>query len=455
MSTTGFTFEFSENRTKTLHVGGANAGAQLNINTTNVRYKMVDIVTRLIRMNSLGPAFNRMWGASLITNLADGVLVAAAPLLAVTLTKNPVLISALSALVMLPWLLFAIPIGTLVDRLDRRYLLASANAVRFLVAALLALAISTHRITILWLFLATFTIGICEVAADTTAQSLIPQILDKSQFEKGNSRLQTSETVVQGFIGTPISGFLYATAIYLPFFVNSLGFLIAAGLAISIPVKFLQQIRIDVNQEHNTNFVAEMKFGIRYLFMEKTLLRLVITTASIGLCYSLATSTTVLFMLEELKLNTSFFGIALTIQGVGAITGGLLAPKFSTVFGRSKTMTVCIFLSSLVVLLEGFSPNIYWFVGFSTFGAFTISIWNILLMSTYQNLIPSNIFGRIHGTRRTIVWGLMPFGSLLGGAIAKGGLRLPLYIGGAIATLITLFSIGFMLQIGETKDVAP
>ena len=75
-------------------------------------------------MKSLGSAFNRLWGASLTTNLADGVLSAAAPLLAITLTKNPVLISMLSALVMLPWLFFAIPIGVIVDRVDRRFLLA-------------------------------------------------------------------------------------------------------------------------------------------------------------------------------------------------------------------------------------------------------------------------------------------------------------------------------------------
>jgi MFS family permease len=165
-------------------------------------------------MKSLGPAFNRMWGASLLTSLADGVLIAAAPLLAVSLTKNPVLISAISALVMLPWLLFAIPIGAIVDRVDRRFLLAGANSIRCVMAALIALAISTHIITIYWLLLATFLIGICEVTADTTSQSLIPQILDKSQFERGNSRFQISETVIQGFIGTPISGFLYALAIY-------------------------------------------------------------------------------------------------------------------------------------------------------------------------------------------------------------------------------------------------
>ena len=401
-------------------------------------------------MKSLGPAFNRMWGASLLTNLADGVLIAAAPLLAVSLTKNPVLISVISALVMLPWLLFAIPIGAIVDRVDRRFLLAGANATRFIIAALISLAIATQTITIYWLFLATFLIGICEVTADTTTQSLIPQILDKSQLEKGNSRLQVSETVVQGFIGTPLSGFLYAIAIYIPFIANSLGFLVAAVLAASIPAKFLQDIRNEASEKVKPDFLAEMKFGIGYLYNEKALLRLVLTTASIGLCYSMSTSTIVLFILQELKLTPSLFGLALAIQSSGAILGALAAPRLSSAFGRSRVMAICIFLSSLIILLQGLAPNIYVFISLATIASFTITNWNILLMSTYQSVIPGHLFGRIHGTRRTLVWGSMPFGSLLGGFIAKGGLRLPLLIGGAIATVIALLSFRFLLHVGES-----
>jgi MFS family permease len=391
-----------------------------------------------------------MWGASLLTNLADGVLIAAAPLLAVSLTKNPVLISVISALVMLPWLLFAIPIGAIVDRVDRRFLLAGANATRFIIAALISLAIATQTITIYWLFLATFLIGICEVTADTTTQSLIPQILDKSQLEKGNSRLQVSETVVQGFIGTPLSGFLYAIAIYIPFIANSLGFLVAAVLAASIPAKFLQDIRNEVSEKVKPDFLAEMKFGIGYLYNEKALLRLVLTTASIGLCYSMSTSTIVLFILQELKLTPSLFGLVLAIQSSGAILGALAAPRLSSAFGRSRVMAICIFLSSLIILLQGLAPNIYVFISLATIASFTITNWNILLMSTYQSVIPGHLFGRIHGTRRTLVWGLMPFGSLLGGLIAKGGLRLPLLIGGAIATVIALLSLKFLLHVGES-----
>ena len=399
----------------------------------------------------MGPAFNRMWASSIISNLADGVMLAAVPLLAISLTDSPVLISLIGAMVMLPWLLFAIPIGVMVDRVDRRFILAGANASRSAVVGILALLIATDHVTIFWLLAAAFIIGVCEVAADTTAQSLIPQILDEKDFEKGNSRLQISETVIQGFIGAPISGFIYAAAIYLPFFINSLGFAISALFALSIPVKYLQDLRVDDVDKTPKHFVEDMKFGIAYLFNQKVLRRLVVTTATIGLCYSMGSATMVLFIIKELGLTEKYFGIIMAIQGVGAIAGSLVASRTSSKFGRSKVMTFAIISSSAVLLIQGFSPNIYIFVALATFGGFVISQWNILLMATYQTVIPKELYGRIHGTRRTLVWGAMPIGSLLGGVLANFSLRLPLYVGGALACVVSIASIGFLLNIEKNS----
>jgi MFS family permease len=398
----------------------------------------------------MGPAFNRMWASSVISNLSDGILIAAAPLLAISLTDSTVLISAIGAMVMLPWLLFAIPIGVLVDRVDRRFILAGANATRSALVGLLALLIATDKVTIYWLLLASFVVGVCEVAADTTAQSLIPQILEEKNFEKGNSRLQISETIVQGFIGAPLSGFIYAIAISLPFFINSLGFAVAALLALSIPIKYLQDVRHDDAEKEKKKFVSDMKFGIKYLFNEKALRRLVVTTASIGVCYTLGTATMVLFIIKELELPKQLFGIIVTIQGIGAIVGATVAPRSSKKFGRGNVMVFGIVSSSIVLLLQGFSPNIYVFVALATFGNFAISQWNICLMATYQTVIPNELYGRIHGTRRTLVWGMMPIGSLLGGLLAHYSLRLPMYVGGVIATTLAFFSIGFLLNIAQT-----
>ena len=402
----------------------------------------------------MGPAFNRMWASSIVSNLSDGILIAAAPLLAISLTDSTVLISAIGAMVMLPWLLFAIPIGVLVDRIDRRFILAGANATRSAVVGLLALLIATKHVSIYWLLLSAFVIGVCEVAADTTAQSLIPQILEEKNFEKGNSRLQISETVIQGFVGAPLSGFIYAIAISLPFFINSLGFAISALLALSIPIKYLQDVRSDNAPKEKKNFIADMKFGIRYLYNEKVLRRLVVTTASIGVCYSMGTATMVLFIIEELELPKQLFGVILTIQGLGAIAGAFVAPRLSEKLGRSYVMTFGILTSSVVLLLQGFSNNIYIFVALATFGGFAISQWNILLMATYQTVIPNELYGRIHGTRRTLVWGMMPIGSLLGGVLAHYSLRLPMYVGGFIATTLAVLSIGFLLNISESAKPA-
>ena len=75
-------------------------------------------------------------------------------------------------------------------------------------------------------------------------------------------------------------------------------------------------------------------------------------------------------------------------------------------------------------------------------------------MATYQTVIPNHLYGRIHGTRRTLVWGLMPIGSVLGGVLAQYGLRIPLYVGGFIATIIALLSIRFFMGIASQTEAA-
>jgi len=398
----------------------------------------------------LGPAFNRLFSASVISNLSDGLLAVAAPLLAISLTKDPVLISLLSAFVMLPWLLFAIPIGLIVDRSNKRLLITFTNSIRFITAGLVALAISTDTITIYWLLLATFLIGTCEVATDTATQSLIPVILEKKNFEKANSRLNIAETVIQNFIGAPLSGFLYATAIVLPFILNSLGFLIAAIFVLMIPAHLISHGSTeDKHEVEKKSFISDIKFGLNYLWNDRPLRRLVATTTSLGFFYSLSTSTLILFITETLNLPTQYFGVLLAGSGSGAVLGGILTSTLSKKFGRGGVLAVAIFVSSITVLFQGFAPNFWVFGSIGFISAFFITNWNILLMSCYQVLIPAELYGRIHGARRTFVWGVMPIGAFLGGVIAKSGLRLPLIIGGIATTLISLTAFSFVYRLGN------
>jgi MFS family permease len=83
---------------------------------------------------------------------------------------------------------------------------------------------------------------------------------------------------------------------------------------------------------------------------------------------------------------------------------------------------------------------------------FGVAGWNVLLMSVYHSLIPNEVFGRVHGTRRTLVWGIMPIGAYLGGLVAKIDLRTPYLIGGALALIVALVSFSFIRQLGNSSD---
>jgi len=404
----------------------------------------------------LGHDFSRIWSASLITNLVDGVLRLAAPLLAVSLTQDPILIGALSALGLLPWLFFAIPIGAIVDRVDRRKALVLGNLLRALIAFFIAFAVLQGFINIWLLLISVFFFGICEVLVDTTSQSVLPQILDKSNYERGNSRLQISEVIVSQFAGAPLSGFLYAVSIALPFYFSTTGFILAGLLILLFP--FEREINArkegEVGQA-KLGLKGDIKFALNYLYQDKQIFSIVVITTSLGFFYSLSNAIAPLFILKELSVSPAMFGVVLAIGGIGALIGSIAAPMASKYLGRGRALAINVFLASLLVIFIGLSPNAYFFVVVSVLIGFTISVWNILLMSLYQSLIPPELYGRIHGARRTIVWGLMPIGSLLGGVIARGGLRLPFLIGGAIATLISLFSYKQIRRIGDLSAEIP
>ena len=399
----------------------------------------------------LGSTFNKLWSATLASNVADGLLKTSAPLLAATLTKDPVVIAALAAVVMLPWLFFAIPIGSLVDRVDRRKALWLANSIRLAALATLTVSIVTETINIPILYFVAFIIGAAEVLYDTTAQALIPQILKPKQLERGNARLSVGATMVGELIGAPLSGILYALAIFLPFLSSTLGIFLAVVLVAIIPGTYKPIAALDDNGKPlpKKSLWADMRFGISYLLNNKLLLKLVLLTTSIGFFFSATGSTMVLFMLDVLKVPLALFGFVFLAGAFGSILGSFMAPKVSERFGRMNIMALTIFLSGVLTALSGLSPNVWVWIVLSVFGGIVMAHWNILLMSTYHQIIPNELFGRIHGTRRTLVWGLMPIGSLLGGVFALIDLRAPLIIGGTISAIIALFGIPFIRSLSS------
>jgi len=395
---------------------------------------------------SLGATFNKLWSAAMFSKFADGLVGAAIPLLAATLTRDSVLISIQANMMLLPWLFFAIPIGALMDRLNRRLSMLLVQGTRVAIGATIASLMITGQMNLWLLMLLTFIFGISEVVYDTATQSTIPSLLKGSQLERGNSRLQIADTVMQSFIGVPLGAIIFAAIAFTPFIGISVCYVIAIILVASISSKAMQNVRASDAPKRSTLRV-EMKEGLVYLWNDKVLFRLVVTTGAVGFCYALGQSTLVLFVLDHLHVPEASYGLLMIPLAVGALAGAFASPLLSTRFGRSQTLAYSLPVSALTLLLAGLAPNATWYMAATLLHGFFIAQWNILLMSTYHAMIPNEIFGRIHGTRRTLVWGLMPIGGLIGGFLGKIDITLPMIVGGIAATIIASTGIRFISSI--------
>ncbi|MFM7493802.1 MAG: MFS transporter, partial [Acidimicrobiaceae bacterium] len=161
------------------------------------------------RSKRLPNSYWRLFTSSTISNLGDGMVVAAAPLLAISLTDDSRLIASISFAAMLPWLILSLPAGVYLDRHDRQKIMFRANLVRGLIFALIALGAATGSINIHLLIVATALAGVCELFFDMSSQAILPAIVKQESLEVANSRLYISQVISNGFIGLPFGAWIF------------------------------------------------------------------------------------------------------------------------------------------------------------------------------------------------------------------------------------------------------
>jgi len=362
---------------------------------------------------SLGTPFWRLFVSLSGSNLADGIGRTALPLLATTLTRDPLAISGLVTLAFLPWLLFALPSGVLVDRVDRRRAMAAANVFRAVVVGCLGVAVLVERADIAALYVVAFLLGAAETVYDSAARAVLPGIVGRDQLDRANSFLVTAETIGERFLGAPVGAFLFAVAAAAPFLINSAGFLLAALLIIGIgggrrpPAREPSTLRVDV------------RVGVTWLRSHHAARDLMLVTVAIVAAGVLADAVLVLYVLEDLGVPEAAFGVFLIAGAVGGLLGGGLAAGLARRVGRVGALVLASGIGGVSYVALGLTrAAALGAVLLGVYGA-TVMVWNVLSMSIRQALIPNDIFGRVQGAWRTLVWGVIPVSSLLGGTLAS------------------------------------
>src|ERR1700710_1220118 len=402
---------------------------------------------------SLGRPFQNLFVSNLATNLGDGVLRTAGPLLAVRLTTDPLLISLIAALALLPWLFFAIPSGILIDRIDRRVALRIANGVRGVLAVGLVILFATNNLTIWWLYVAVFVDGSCETIYDGAIRAMMPSVVRKELLPIANSRIEAGEIILQQFLAAPLTSLLFGVAVLIPLGANIGFYALAVVLALLLPRVASGKHVTDVGSEPRPKWYTQFVDGYRFIMGIRMFRTLWFFTTFIGLCVSAATSGLVLFLIKDEGLPPTLSGAFLLTGAAGGSRDSLIASRLKKRWGAGPTMAAANLISCLSLLLVGVFPSIWAAaVGFFV-SSLTVLVWNILVMSLRQSVVPGRLLGRVHGTWRTLLWGTMPIGSVIGGLIGRIDLSYPFLFAGGAGVVASVIFFRFLKSLPNPEDV--
>ncbi|MEZ0106539.1 MFS family permease [Catenulispora sp. EB89] len=373
--------------------------------------------------------FYRIWTASAVSALGDGVYFAAVPLLALTMTHSPILLGAMEACSLLPWLFFGMIGGALVDRWDRRRTMVIADMCRFLLLVFVTALIAAGAANIYVLFVVVFLLGIGQVFFDTASIAFLPEVLprDLETLQVANSRLQGAQQALGGFVGPPTGSLLFALGRAVPILGDAVSFLVSSLTIWSLPKSAPKPA------QPRGSLLREARAGAAYLFGNRLLVGMALRPAVGNFAFMGASAVLVLFVKQTLHLGTTAFGLYLTANAIGALVGASLAPRLAGRLGTGGTLTLTAFVEAVSLLGIGLSPNAWVAgVGEMVLGA-AMGTTMALGPAIRQAIVPDHLMGRVAATGRLINFSAGPLGAVCGGWLADvAGLRAPFIVGAGV-----------------------
>lgn len=397
----------------------------------------------------LGAPFWQVWTASTLSNLADGVLKIALPLVAVRFTDSPALIGGLAFALTMPWLLFALPAGAISDRLDRRRVMVVANVVRAVLVAGLGVLLATGTGSLWALYVVAFAVGTTETLYDTSAQSILPQVVPRPALPRANARLFAAELTANQFVGPPLGGFLVAAGLAIALVAPGGVWLLAVVALALVPGTFR------IERLEPTTIRADIAEGLRFLWQNRLLRTLAAMVGGVNFASSAAFAVFVLYAVgpgSAMQLSEPVYGVLLTTLALGSVVGALVAATVVRSLGRARSLIVAILASALLIGVPAVTTDV-WVIGAAfALGSLGIAVWNVIAVSLRQHITPDRLLGRVNSCFRLVAWGTMPLGAAVGGLLGEAlGLRAVFATMGVVA-LVTL--VGMLVVTDDAMDRA-
>lgn len=396
--------------------------------------------------------FGRLWSAVAISSIGDGVMLTALPLLTASLTRDPLLVAGTAFAQQLPWLLFSLPSGALVDRLDRRRVMGLVDLARAALVGALAALVLVDAAPLALVYAAAFLLGCAETLFDNASQAILPRIVPHQRLEPANARIAAAQITANDLAGPPLGAVLFAAFAALPILLDAASFAAAAVLVLALPrspgaAPVGGPVGVATRSRRSARALArglgaDIAEGLRWLYRHRLLRALALMLGAMTLVHTAAVAILVLFASDVLGLDELGYGLLFSAAAVGGLVGSAVATRVARRLGAGAALVLCILVSGGSLLATGLtsSPVV---VGamFVLYGLSAV-IWNVITVSLRQAIVPDRLLGRVNSAYRLLGWGPMALGALVGGALAGAlGLRAPFLIGGGALLALGLTAI--------------
>ncbi|MEU9836888.1 MFS transporter [Streptosporangium sp. NPDC048047] len=378
--------------------------------------------------------FGRLWTAQTVSSLGDGVTHAALPLLTLTLTRDPMALAVVTAAGTLPWLLFGVLGGALVDRWDRRRTMWVTDTARAALLAVPAAAAALDVLSIPLLVAVAFLLALGGLFFDTAATAYLPDLLgrDPALLQRANARLRGAQTTASGFAGPPAGSALLALGRPVPLLADAVSFAMSALLVRSLPA--VPRPAASAQE----SLLRQARAGASHVFQDRLLLGLALRPAVGNVAFLAVETILALFARERLGVGASGFGLLLTAEAAGGLLGAGIASFLGRRLGIGTALTCTAVIEGLAILGLASAPNPYVAgLALAVCGA-GMGATMVLGPSLRQAIVPAHLMGRVASTSRMLAMCAAPFGAFLGGWLATAyDLRTPLYAAAGLLLAMT------------------
>jgi MFS family permease len=379
----------------------------------------------------LGRGFGKLWTAATVSGLGDGVTQIAGPLLAVSITRSPAQVAGLMVAQQLPWLLFALPSGAMVDRADRRLAMASASGARAVALGALGVMVLTGHAGMPLLYVTFFAVGCAGLVFENASTAVLPALVERSGLERANGRLQSAATLARSLVAQPLGAWLFALAAWVPFLLDATGLVLVAALAAALPAV----VNAAPDQGSRPTLRASMQEGVRWLWGNRLLRTLALTVAVSDVGLGAVFSVLILVSRVRLGLGPLGYGLLLGTSAIGGIAGGLLAERAVAAIGAGWVLRAEMIVEVLTYLGLALTRSaIIAGVLLALLGMHLV-MFSTVSASLRQSLAPADMLGRVHGAYRVASNGGLLAGAVLGGLLSTHfGLTAPFVLGFTVLT---------------------